>query len=116
MGSTTSGDDVYQMGSRLEPFFDDWLIDSMEGAALRLHDIGLHLRQDEAGEIGFEVMLGGGQGRTPMLAKTIREFLPKAELLSYLESILRPYNQLGRRDNMYKARIKILVHEIGTEA
>ena len=85
-------------------------------AALRVHDIGLQLCHNDAGEIGFEVMLGGGQGRTPMLAKTIREFLPKAELLSYLESILRVYNQLGRRDNIYKARIKILVHEVGAEA
>ncbi len=85
-------------------------------AALRVHDIGLQLRHNEAGEVGFEVMVGGGQGRTPMIAKTIRKFLPKAHLLSYLESILRVYNQLGRRDNMYKARIKILVHEVGTEA
>ncbi|PPR25459.1 MAG: Sulfite reductase [ferredoxin], partial [Alphaproteobacteria bacterium MarineAlpha10_Bin1] len=85
-------------------------------AALRVHDIGLQLRHNEAGEVGFEVMVGGGQGRTPMIAKTIREFLPKVHLLSYLESILRVYNQLGRRDNMYKARIKILVHEVGTEA
>ncbi|MBT5675757.1 MAG: nitrite/sulfite reductase, partial [Rhodospirillaceae bacterium] len=65
---------------------------------------------------GFEVMVGGGQGRTPMIAKTIREFLPKEYLLSYLESILRVYNQLGRRENMYKARIKILVHEMGADA
>ncbi|MDP6473744.1 MAG: nitrite/sulfite reductase [Alphaproteobacteria bacterium] len=85
-------------------------------AALRVHDIGLRICLNEAGKVGFEVMVGGGQGRTPMIAKTIREFLPKAELLSYLESILRVYNQLGRRDNMYKARIKILVHEIGAEA
>ncbi|MBT3170295.1 MAG: nitrite/sulfite reductase [Rhodospirillaceae bacterium] len=85
-------------------------------AALRVHDIGLQLRHGEAGEIGFEVMVGGGQGRTPMIAKTIREFLPKEYLLSYLESILRVYNQLGRRDNMYKARIKILVHEMGADA
>ena len=84
-------------------------------AALRVHDIGLHLRRNDSGEIGFEVMLGGGQGRTPMIAKTIRDFLPKAQLLSYLESILRIYNQLGRRDNMYKARIKILVHEVGAQ-
>ncbi len=84
-------------------------------AALRVHDIGLQLRHNEAGETGFEVMVGGGQGRTPMIAKTIREFLPKEHLLSYLESILRVYNQLGRRDNMYKARIKILVHEMGAE-
>ena len=85
-------------------------------AALRVHDIGLQLKQNDAGEVGFEVMVGGGQGRTPMIAKTIRSFLPKEELLSYLESILRVYNLLGRRDNKYKARIKILVHELGTEA
>jgi sulfite reductase (NADPH) hemoprotein beta-component len=85
-------------------------------AALRVHDIGLQLRRNDAGEIGFEVMVGGGQGRTPLIAKTIREFLPKAELLSYLEAVLRIYNLLGRRDNKYKARIKILVHEIGAEA
>jgi len=84
-------------------------------AALRVHDIGLQLRRNEAGETGFEVMVGGGQGRSPMIAKTIRKYLPKAELLSYLESILRIYNQQGRRDNMYKARIKILVHELGAE-
>jgi len=85
-------------------------------AALRVHDIGLQVKQNDAGEIGFEVMVGGGQGRTPMIAKTIRSFLPKEELLSYLESILRVYNLLGRRDNKYKARIKILVHELGAEA
>ncbi|MEE8172977.1 MAG: nitrite/sulfite reductase [Alphaproteobacteria bacterium] len=85
-------------------------------AALRVHDIGLQLCLNDAGEVGFEVMVGGGQGRTPMIAKTIRNFLPKSELLSYLESILRVYNQLGRRDNMNKARIKILVHAIGAEA
>ena len=85
-------------------------------AALRVHDIGVQICRNDAGEIGFEVMVGGGQGRTPMIAKTIRKFLPKAELLSYLESILRVYNQLGRRDNMYKARIKILVHEMGADA
>ena len=84
-------------------------------AALRVHDIGVQLRLNDAGKVGFEVMVGGGQGRTPMIAKTIREFLPKAELLSYLESILRVYNQFGRRDNMHKARIKILVHDIGAE-
>src|SRR5262249_42112848 len=82
-------------------------------AAIRLHDIGLRLYKNAAGEIGFEVMVGGGQGRTPFIAKTIREFLPKEHLLSYLEAVLRVYNELGRRDNMFKARIKILVHEIG---
>jgi sulfite reductase (NADPH) hemoprotein beta-component len=84
-------------------------------AAVRVHDIGLAMRRDAAGEIGFEVMVGGGQGRTPMIAKTIRAFLPRRHLLSYLEAILRVYNQLGRRDNLFKARIKILVHEIGIE-
>jgi len=85
-------------------------------AAIRVHDIGLRIHRNAAGEVGFEVMVGGGQGRTPMIAKTIREFLPKAHLLSYLEAILRVYNLMGRRDNKYKARIKILVHETGAEA
>ena len=84
-------------------------------AAIKVHDIGLVVRRDDAGNIGFEVIVGGGQGRTPMIGKTIRAFLPKAYLLSYLEAIMRVYNQYGRRDNMYKARIKILVHEIGAE-
>jgi sulfite reductase (NADPH) hemoprotein beta-component len=84
-------------------------------AAVRVHDIGLRLYRNDAGEMGFEVMVGGGLGRTPMIGKTIRAFLPKNELLSYLEAILRVYNQYGRRDNIYKARIKILVHEIGVE-
>ncbi len=82
-------------------------------AALCVHDIGLRMHRDAAGEIGFEVMVGGGQGRTPMLAETIRPFLPKQYLLSYLEAILRVYNQLGRRDNIHKARIKILVGAVG---
>ena len=85
-------------------------------AAIRVHDIGLRMLRNEAGEVGFEVMVGGGQGRTPIVAKTIRAFLPKRDLLSYIEAILRVYNMLGRRDNMYKARIKILVHEMGAEA
>ena len=85
-------------------------------AAIRVHDIGLAMRRNADGEIGFEVMVGGGQGRTPMLARTIRDFLPRRHLLSYLEAILRVYNQLGRRDNLYKARIKILVHEVGVDA
>ncbi len=84
-------------------------------AAVKVHDIGLRMLRNDAGEPGFEVMAGGGQGRTPMIAKTIRPFLPKEHLLSYLEAILRVYNMFGRRDNMYKARIKILVHEIGAE-
>ncbi|MCP5432151.1 MAG: nitrite/sulfite reductase [Alphaproteobacteria bacterium] len=84
-------------------------------AAVKVHDIGLDLVKSEAGEIGFRVHVGGGQGRTPMIAMTIREFLPKAELLAYLEAVMRTYNRLGRRDNLFKARIKILVHETGQE-
>ncbi len=87
-------------------------------AAVRLHDIGLHMRRsgnNGSGEVGFEVIVGGGQGRTPVIGKTIRSFLPKRHLLSYLEAILRVYNQLGRRDNLYKARIKILVNSVGPE-
>jgi sulfite reductase (NADPH) hemoprotein beta-component len=85
-------------------------------ALLRSHDIALRLHHNDAGEAGFEVMAGGGQGRTPVLATTLREFLPQAGLLSYLEAVLRVYNQLGRRDNLYKARIKILVMEMGGPA
>jgi sulfite reductase (NADPH) hemoprotein beta-component len=84
-------------------------------AAIRIHDIGLRMHRNAAGEIGFEVMVGGGLGRTPILAKTVRDFVPKQHLLSYIESILRVYNQLGRRDNIWKARIKILVHDLGVE-
>jgi len=84
-------------------------------AAIRMHDIGLYMRRNEAGEVGFEVAVGGGLGRTPYLAQTIREFLPKRHLLSYIEAILRVYNQYGRRDNIWKARIKILVHDLGAE-
>ena len=84
-------------------------------AAVRVHDIGLIIVRDEGGEIGYRVLVGGGLGRTPLIAETIREFLPKRYLLSYMEAIMRVYNQLGRRDNKYKARIKILVHETGAE-
>ena len=85
-------------------------------AAVRVHDIGLHMHRNGAGEVGFEVIVGGGLGRTPFIGKTIKHFLPKRDLLSYVEAILRVYNQFGRRDNIYKARIKILVHELGAEA
>jgi sulfite reductase (NADPH) hemoprotein beta-component len=85
-------------------------------AALRVHDLALRLFRNEAGEVGFEVMVGGGLGRTPFLAKTIKPFLHKRDVLSYVEAVLRTYNQFGRRDNIYKARIKILVHELGVEA
>ncbi|MFP6747004.1 MAG: nitrite/sulfite reductase [Alphaproteobacteria bacterium] len=84
-------------------------------AVTRGHDIGLRMHLDLQGRPGFEVMVGGGQGRTPIMAKTIRNFLPVDHLLSYLEAILRVYNQLGRRDNIYKARIKILVQSEGAE-
>jgi sulfite reductase (NADPH) hemoprotein beta-component len=84
-------------------------------AAIRFHDIGLQMRQNSAGERGFEVVVGGGQGRTPVIAQTLRAFLPKRDLLTYLEAILRVYNMLGRRDNIYKARIKILVQSTGIE-
>ncbi|MEZ0004078.1 nitrite/sulfite reductase [Sinorhizobium fredii] len=84
-------------------------------AAIQVHDIGLHLKKDESGKLGFAVYVGGGQGRTPMIAKKIRDFLPEEDLLSYTTAIMRVYNLHGRRDNKYKARIKILVHETGAE-
>ncbi|RFC69286.1 MULTISPECIES: nitrite/sulfite reductase [Mesorhizobium] len=84
-------------------------------AAIQTHDIGLHLKKNERGELGFSVYVGGGLGRTPMVAKKIRDFLPEQDLLSYTTAILRVYNLYGRRDNKYKARIKILVHETGAE-
>ncbi len=84
-------------------------------AAVRVHDIGLRMHRNAAGEAGFEVFVGGGLGRSPFIGKSIRAFLPKQHLLSYLEAVLRVYNRYGRRDNLYKARIKILVHETGIE-
>ena len=83
--------------------------------AARTHDIGLQLRRGRDGALGFEVMVGGGLGRTPYIGPTIREHLPAGRLLSYLEAILRVYNRHGRRDNIYKARIKILVATLGVE-
>ena len=85
-------------------------------AAIQVHDIGYQVVRNEAGEVGFAVYVGGGQGRTPLIAHRIREFLPKADLLAYTNSILRVYNLEGRRDNKFKARIKILVHEKGADA
>ncbi|RFB73725.1 MULTISPECIES: nitrite/sulfite reductase [unclassified Herbaspirillum] len=84
-------------------------------AATAVHDIGLHVIKNEAGEVGFRVLVGGGMGRTPILGSQIRDFLPWKHAMSYLEAILRVYNQYGRRDNIYKARIKILVKAIGPE-
>ena len=88
---------------------------SHDRAAVKVHDIGLRLYRNGAGELGFEVMVGGGLGRTPFVGKTIKPFLRTRDFLSYIEAILRVYNQYGRRDNIYKARIKILVHELGAE-
>jgi sulfite reductase (NADPH) hemoprotein beta-component len=84
-------------------------------AVTKAHDIGLRMVRNAAGEPGVEVIVGGGLGRTPMIGHTVREFLPKADLLPYVEAILSVYNALGRRDNKYKARIKITVHETGVE-
>jgi sulfite reductase (NADPH) hemoprotein beta-component len=84
-------------------------------AAIAAHDIGLGVVKNAAGAVGYRILVGGGLGRTPMIGKVVRDFLPKADLLAYLEAILRVYNLEGRRDNKYKARVKILVHEIGIE-
>jgi sulfite reductase (NADPH) hemoprotein beta-component len=84
-------------------------------AAILFHDIGLKIVRGPGGVVGFKVVVGGGQGRTPYVAQTVREFLPADRLLSYLEAIMRVYNLHGRRDNIYKARIKILVNALGIE-
>ena len=84
-------------------------------AAIQLHDIGLQLVEDKAGRRGFKVWVGGGMGRMPVIAKVLREFLPREHILSYVESILRVYNLLGRRDNIHRARIKILVNSLGID-
>ena len=89
--------------------------ESADRAATQVHDIGLHIKKNEAGEIGFKVIVGGGLGRTPMVGVTISEFIPRMDLLTYLDAIIRVYNQQGRRDNKYKARIKILVKALGIE-
>jgi sulfite reductase (NADPH) hemoprotein beta-component len=84
-------------------------------AAIAVHDIGLTVVRNDAGEVGFKVMAGGGMGRTPILGSVVREFLPWQHLLTYTEAIMRVYNQYGRRDNKYKARIKILLKALGVE-
>lgn len=84
-------------------------------AAIQLHDIGVEIVKSASGDIGFRVLVGGGMGRTPIIGKVVRDWVPKADFLSYVEAIMRVYNRYGRRDNIYKARIKILVHEIGIE-
>ena len=109
--------------STLHPEFD-WLgrkfkiavsATQEDRAVLRGHDVGVRLLRDASGDIGYQIFVGGGLGRTPMEGAVLREFLPRAELLAYLEAVLRVYNLEGRRDNKFKARIKILVHEIGLE-
>jgi len=85
-------------------------------AATQVHDIGLYIKKNDQGEIGFQVLVGGGLGRTPVIGSVINEFLPWQHLLSYLDAIMRVYNRFGRRDNKYKARIKILAKEIGADA
>ena len=83
-------------------------------AVLKAHDVGVRiLRHPDSGEVGYQILAGGGLGRTPMIGKVVRDFLPKGQLLAYLDAIMRVYNSEGRRDNKYKARIKILVHEVG---
>ncbi len=84
-------------------------------AASRVHDIGLHLKRNAAGEVGFEVLVGGGLGRMPMVGHVIREWISKPELIGYLEAVLRVYNLEGRRDNIHKARIKVLVKAVGPQ-
>jgi sulfite reductase (NADPH) hemoprotein beta-component len=82
-------------------------------AAVKMHDLGLYLHKNAAGETGFEVVVGGGLGRTPYLAQTVKKFVPRRDILSYIEACLRVYNRYGRRDNLWKARIKILVNSLG---
>jgi len=84
-------------------------------AVIKSNDIGLRLMRNENGDLGYQVIVGGGLGRSPFVGKTLREFLPKADLLPYVEAVLQVYNLAGRRDNKYKARIKILVHETGLD-
>jgi sulfite reductase (NADPH) hemoprotein beta-component len=84
-------------------------------AAVKWHDIGMVLVRGDNGEIGFQILAGGGMGRTPVIAKVIREFLPVRDMMSYLDAMLRVYNEQGRRDNKYKARIKILIDAMGAE-
>ena len=88
---------------------------SEDRAATAWHDVGLHMVKNPQGELGFKVLVGGGMGRTPILGTTIREFLPSMQILNYLEAIVRAYNRFGRRDNIYKARIKILVKAEGQQ-
>ncbi len=88
---------------------------AQDRAASLVHDVGVHIVRSPGGELGFEILAGGGLGRTPIIGQVVREFLPREHLLTYLEAILRVYNLEGRRDNIHKARIKILVRSLGIE-
>src|ERR1700676_1910571 len=88
---------------------------AQDRAASQVHDVGVHIVRGPAGDLGFEILAGGGLGRTPIIGQVVREFLPREHLLSYLEAILRVYNLEGRRDNIHKARIKILVKSLGID-
>ena len=88
---------------------------AQDRAVIAAHDIGLRIVRNDAGEVGFQVLVGGGLGRTPMIGMVVRDFLPVEDLLPYVEAVLSVYNTLGRRDNKYKARIKITLHETGKE-
>ena len=91
-------------------------VPGQDRAAITMHDIGINIVKNDAGEIGYRVLVGGGLGRTPILGEEICAFLPEEDLLTYLDATIRVYNQFGRRDNKYKARIKITVHENGIDA
>ncbi|MBW3242867.1 nitrite/sulfite reductase [Epibacterium sp. DP7N7-1] len=88
---------------------------SNDRAVLKAHDLAVKIVKNDAGEIGYQVLVGGGLGRTPMIGKVLNEFVAADDLLPYIESVISVWNQLGRRDNKYKARIKITVHELGLE-
>jgi sulfite reductase (NADPH) hemoprotein beta-component len=89
---------------------------SQDRVASQVHDIGLQLVRSEEGEAGFRILVGGGLGRTPVIGNLLRAFLPRRDLLGYRDAILRVYNLHGRRDNLYKARIKILVNSLGIDS
>lgn len=89
--------------------------DPVDRAALTVNDIGINIRRNEQGELGYRIFVGGGLGRTPMVGEVINDFVPELDLLTYISAILRVYNQFGRRDNKFKARIKILVKALGVE-
>ncbi|MBE1290897.1 MAG: nitrite/sulfite reductase [Rhodobacteraceae bacterium] len=88
---------------------------AQDRAVLKAHDLAVRIVQNDAGEIGYQVLVGGGLGRTPMIGKVLNDFLPREDLLPYIEATVSVWNQIGRRDNKYKARIKITVHETGLE-